>query len=135
MLTCLNMACTENHPKVQLALSKNQQSVIVSGLSATELNGMARDSMPMEAWQNLLAVTQTPPDNDTTTIEHVISGKYSIDHHLITFTPDTAFHKGQSYKARFYLLNEGDGPIDMIMKHKQLGQPNFLELRFKPGLN
>jgi|GEM_PF-4281266 len=129
MLTCLISACKQKSTSVHLALSKDHRSVIVSGLSETELNGIARDSMPMQAWQSLLEVTQSDTTN-TASFEPILSGHYNIVNNFIVFTPDSAFKKDQHYKARFYLLNENDGLLDMIIKHRRLGQPNSLELRF-----
>lgn len=129
MLTGPIVACRQKSTSVQLALSKDSQSVTVTGLSETELNGITRDSMPMEAWQALLAVTRADT-TDTATFNPIIDGRYSIANHLIIFTPNAAFKKELRYKARFYLLNDDSGPLDMILKHRQLGQPGYIELKF-----
>ncbi|WP_146166565.1 hypothetical protein ABZR88_03085 [Mucilaginibacter yixingensis] len=129
MLTCLITACKQKSTPVRLTLSKDRKSITVSGLSEIELNGIARDSMPMEAWQSLLAVTKSDTA-DTASFEPVLIGRYSIANHLIIFTPDSGFKKDVHYNARFYLLNEDDGPLDMVFKHRKLGQPAYIEMRF-----
>ena len=109
----------------------NKNSIQVSGLSAITLQGIKRDSMPLQAWQSLFPVSKMPADTDMKDYQPLMPGKYQIIDSAIVFTPDTAFQTGQTYLARYYRYDKAINAMDLVLRRRALGRSTYTELIFK----
>ncbi|WP_448701022.1 hypothetical protein ACFGVR_02940 [Mucilaginibacter sp. AW1-3] len=129
-LGCHSAAVTE-HDKSRIALSKDSQMVVVSGLDYAVLQELKKDSLPPEAFKTLFPVYRMPADTDMKNDQNEQPGVYQITDSLITFKPDTAFKKSQTYFARFYGHSTGNTPGKLAQGQGNLKAPKFTEVVFK----
>lgn len=115
----------------RIALSKDSQMVVVSGLDYSVLHELKKDSLSLDAFQQLLAVYRMPADTDMKDYQNEQPGIYQITDSLITFKPDTAFKKHQTYFARFYGHSTGNTSTKLAQGQGNLKAPKYTEVVFK----
>lgn len=133
ILALLFFAACRNKPAnpVSIVVDKTRQVVKVVGLTETTLNGIKRDSLPMETLQNLFPVFAMPADTDMRNYQQPMKGKYQITAKEIAFIPDTLFKPGQTYFARYYRYDEQITSMDLVLHRRETGKPTYTELIFK----
>ncbi len=127
---CHSASVTENDHS-RIGLSKDSQTVVVSGLDYSVLQELKKDSLPPEAFRQLLPVYRMPADTDMKDYQNEQPGIYRITDSLITFKPDTAFKKHQTYFARFYGHTIENTPTKLAQGKGNLKAPKFTEEVFK----
>jgi hypothetical protein len=127
---CRSASISEND-NTRIGLSKDSQTVFVSGLDYSVLQELKKDSLPLEAFQRLFPVYRMPADTDMKDYQNEQPGIYQITDSLITFKPDTAFKKHQTYFARFYGHSTGNTPAKLAQGKGNLKAPKFTEEIFK----
>ncbi|QKJ32538.1 hypothetical protein HQ865_23165 [Mucilaginibacter mali] len=116
---------------VNIVPDKAYGMIKATGLPVYMLNGIQRDSLPVDAWQNLLLVCKMPADTDLRNYQPAIKGKYGISSGAITFTPDTPFKAGQTYFARYYHYDDKISGLDLVLHRRETGKATYTELIFK----
>lgn len=116
---------------VNIVTDKAQGIVKAEGLPVYTLNGLKRDSLPVEAWQNLFPVCAMPADTDLRNLQLPLKGKYAITNTAITFKPDTPFASGKIYFARYYFYDERITGLDLALHRREMGKATYTELIFK----
>jgi len=127
---CQSASVTESDHS-RIGLSKDSQMVIVGGLDYSVLQELKKDSLPPEAFQRLFPVYRMPADTDMKDYQNEQPGTYQITDSLITFKPDTAFEKHQTYFARFYGHSTENTPDKLAQSKGNLKAPKFTEVVFK----
>jgi hypothetical protein len=136
-LTILFLAITvcvgcSNHPKpidVKISLTDSNRSLKITGFDKLIVADIGRDTNN-EAWQSLLPIYKMPVDTDMKDYQNVQPGKYVVKDSLVTFTPDTAFAKGQAYFLRYFQHDEGTSAWKLIMEKKKPGSISYKDLVF-----
>ncbi|MES2278169.1 MAG: hypothetical protein V4592_19220 [Bacteroidota bacterium] len=116
---------------VSIVVDKSHHTVKIAGLTETTLNGIKRDSLPIEAWQVLFPVFTMPADTDMRNYQAPLKGRYEITGKELTFTPDTLFKPGQTYFARYYRFDEHITDMDLVLHRRETGKALYTELIFK----
>jgi hypothetical protein len=133
LLILLLIAACQSKPvdTIRISINHQQNSLKVTGVSATSLYGLRHDTLSLQAWQNLFPVYQMPADTDLRNYQPAISGKYALSGNIIVFKPDTPFVAGQTYFARYYHYDEHLSSIDMALNRRKPGETPYTELIFK----
>jgi hypothetical protein len=99
IIPCLLVfACKlSNHVPLQIDFSADSTKIVLSNIDPSSLHQLANNLTTDTAYQKLVAVLQTPTDDDSTSMEIEWPGKLSLVGHQLIFTPDRAFVKGKSY--------------------------------------
>jgi hypothetical protein len=128
----LGLGCTHKPktPVVHISLSDNNSSVKFTGLDASIMGDISRDTAS-GIWQNLLPVYRTPADTDMKDYQPVQHGRYQVKDSSIVFTPDTPFTKGHTYFMRYYKFAGGDDTWEIIKGKKKLRGLKYVDLVFK----
>jgi hypothetical protein len=131
----LFLFCIACHSKttdnVQIEVDKNSKSIKVTGVPPEAIHGIQRDTLSTLTWLNLFPVCSMPVDTDMRDFQPPLTGKYSIVHDDITFTPDVPFKAGQTYFARYYRYDERISSMDLVMHKRTPGKAKYTELIFK----
>jgi len=114
-----------------IALSKDSQQVTVRGLDYAVLQDLKHDSLSQDGFEKILAVYRMPADTDMQDYPNEQPGTYHITDSLISFKPDTAFKKHQTYFARFYGGSTNNSITAMAQNKGNLKAPKFTEVVFK----
>jgi hypothetical protein len=128
-LPLLFAACSHSaKTTVHIRLDGNKLIIEFTGLDPSVTGEIQRDS---GAWQNIFPIYRMPADTDMKDYQRPQPGRYRLSRNVLTFTPDTAFIKGQTYFLRDYEYGEGKSTWDLF-KHKQkLGSLAYIDLSFK----
>jgi len=136
MLICASChAPTSTETKVSIHLSKDSQTVCISGLEYSILHELKQDSLTQENWQGIFPIYHMPADTDMKDLQPEQPGKYQITDSLITFKPDTPFKKQQQYFARFYGNGTNFSTGSLIRNKSNLKGQSFKEVVFKFNIN
>ena len=127
---CHSTSVTEDDHS-RMGLSKDSQTVFVSGLDYSVLQEFKKDSLPLEAFQRIFPVYRMPADTDMKDYQNEQPGVYQITDSLIIFKPDTAFKKHETYFARFYGHSTENTPTKLAQGKGNLKAPKFTEATFK----
>lgn len=117
--------------RISIHLSKDSQTVCISGLDYSILQDMKKDTLSLESWQGVFPVYRMPADTDMKDMQSEQPGKYKVTDSTITFKPDTAFIKHQQYFARFYGGTTNFTPTNLIRSKTNLKGQNYTEVMFK----
>ncbi|RYF11895.1 MAG: hypothetical protein EOO42_20770 [Flavobacteriales bacterium] len=125
------IGCSEaNNEPVQIAFSNDGAKIYISKINDVALYQLKRNIATDSAYQNLVAVLQTPAEDDSTTMEKEISGKLAMQGDSLTFIPDTPFVKGKSYMVETIINTQFAGAKDILTSkvgHKLKKQQVFLK--------
>jgi hypothetical protein len=125
------LGCTsKTMPAVQISLADSSRSLKITGLDATILGAISRDSS-VKVWQSLIPVYKMPADTDMKDYQAPQPGNYQVSGSTVIFTPDTPFTKQQNYYVRHYRYTDGNSIWDYIKQQKKLGKPAYTDLPFK----
>ncbi|MBW4888648.1 hypothetical protein KXQ82_02930 [Mucilaginibacter sp. HMF5004] len=116
--------------EVDIRLSKDSQSVCLTGLEYAILHDLKTDTLNTEAWQSLFAVYRIPADTDMKDLQKPQPGNYIVTDTSIVFKPDTAFAKHQSYFAHFYGGPLAAGKLELVQAKTKLEGQHYKEVVF-----
>ena len=132
------LICTSCHApsaseanQINIHLSKDSQTVCISGLEYAILHEMKQDSLTQENWQGIFPIYRMPTDTDLKDLQPEQPGTYQITDSLLTFKPDTAFKKHQQYFARFYGNGTNFSTSNLLRSKSNLKGQSFTEVVFK----
>ncbi len=112
-------------------LSRDSQTVILGGLEYAALQQLKKDTLNLQAFQDLFPVYKMPADTDMKDYLKAQRGTYQITDSLIIFKPDTAFAKHQAYFARFYGYTVDNSAARLAQGKANLNGPKFKEVIFQ----
>jgi hypothetical protein len=116
---------------VNIRLSKDSQSVTLSGLDYAVLRELKKDTLNLANWQSLFPVYHMPADTDMADMQPEQPGTYTLTDTAIIFKPDTPFKKHQQYFARFYGSTSNFSTDNLIRSKTNLKGQNYTERLFK----
>lgn len=127
---CRAPSCNQTNA-INIRLSKDSQSVYISGLDYSILQEMKKDSLSQENWQGIFPVYRMPADTDMADLQPEQPGTYKVTDSLLTFKPDTAFKKHGQYMVRFYGNGSNFSTSNLIRSKSNLKGQSFTEVVFK----
>ncbi|MFP5079132.1 hypothetical protein [Pedobacter sp. JCM 36344] len=98
LMTTSFLGCASSNSKpLSIAFSKDSSAVVISDIDRPGLLRLRQLKPQDSIFKELIAVLQTPSENDSTIREELIPGDYAVSDTAITFTPDQPFAKGREY--------------------------------------
>jgi hypothetical protein len=116
--------------KINIRLSKDSQTVYISGLEYAILHDLKTDTLNAEAWQSILSVYRMPADTDTKDLQKQQPGAYTVADTAIVFKPDTAFAKHQRYFVRYYGGPLANDKTELLNSKTKLEGQRYKEVIF-----
>jgi hypothetical protein len=130
ILLVLLAACSSAHEDQITVTVSGKNEIRIHGIPAEALKQLAADTSKI-IWQSLLPVYRQPADEDLIDDQPEQPGKYKIVNSDISFTPDTAFVKGQPCFVRYYRYAEGGSLWDIVRKKNKPGEHPYTDVPFK----
>lgn len=116
--TFLITAChTTKKEELTIDFSADRSKIILSHIEEAGLKHLKDNLSSDSNYQKLVAVLQTPTENDSTGMEMEWPGKLTMSGEKLVFTPDTPFKKGKSYLVET-IINSKFATIKEIMSAK-----------------
>ncbi|MDF3077109.1 MAG: hypothetical protein K0S09_998 [Sphingobacteriaceae bacterium] len=102
LLACGNNSKQENTAaSVQFQLNADSSEIVLKGLDHDVLQAIQDDSLTQDQLESIFAVYKQASDEQLIGLEKPLPGRYKAMADQIIFTPDSAFLKGNLYRAEF----------------------------------
>ena len=104
-----------NNKPISIAFTTDSSAIVIRDIDRPGLLQLQQIDPADSVFKELIAVLQTPSENDTTIREELISGEYQVSDTTIVFNPNTPFVKGRTYLVITH-LNTKFGDAKQIAK-------------------
>lgn len=96
--SCFLLAChASNNKPLTIRFSADSSKILIANIDEAGMAQLKRNLPVDTSYQKLVAVLQTPTDDDSTGMEIEWPGKLSLAGDTLVYTPDTLFKKGKAY--------------------------------------
>lgn len=88
---------TTGDDRLTIEFSADSSKILLKNISSGGLLQLKKNLAVDSSYQKLVAVLQTPADDDSTSMELEWPGHLSLEQDQLIFSPDTPFIKGKHY--------------------------------------
>jgi len=113
---CGVIGCSSSNNKpISITFNKDSSGIVIGDIDKPGLLQLQQIDPADSVFKELIAVLQTPSENDTSIREELIQGGYLLSDTGILFTPNQPFIKGREYLVITH-LNAKFGDAEQIAK-------------------
>ncbi|RYG20817.1 MAG: hypothetical protein EOO07_04240 [Chitinophagaceae bacterium] len=128
---CLLFSCKNTDKKsLQIKFSSDSSTVVISNIEEAALLQLKNNIKTDTTYQKLVAVLETPADDDSVSMEREWPGKLSMKDDNVVFRPDSPFLKGKTYLIETQ-LNMSFADIEKVVKGQMRTNMNFQQQLLK----
>ncbi len=115
LISCQSAAPKQGNGTIYFELNKGSSKIVLKGIDHNIIQSMRNDSLGQAELQSVYSVYPQSANEELIGLEKPFPGKIDVEADRLVFTPDSAFAKGQIYRAEFRAPEFYD-PTDVIGK-------------------
>ncbi|KIO74987.1 hypothetical protein TH53_23340 [Pedobacter lusitanus] len=113
-MACLMSCSLANNKPLSIRFSADSSAIVFSEIDPAGLwqikNGLNTDTVHTD----LVAVLETPADEDTSGMEHPVAGKLEVTDSTLVFKPEKSFVRGKNYLIVSFMNTNFAGTSKLI---------------------
>ena len=132
-IICVFLCLSCNHKDnklLSIKFSADRATILISNIESAALLQLKNNIKTDTMYQKLVAVLETPADDDSVSMEREWPGKLTMIADTVVFIPDRPFLKGGTYLVETK-LNMSFADIEQVIKGKMRTTMNFQQQLLK----
>lgn len=111
----ISLSCKSTENKaLEIKFSKDSSTILISNIEPSSLLQLKNNLATDTSYQKLVAVLETPAENDSVSMEREWPGRLALIDDDIVFIPDSPFLKGKVYLVETVLGMKFASAVDVI---------------------